>query len=177
MVDTNVPIVANGRPDPSNGGRVASVDCRIAAVEFLQAVRQDGVVLLDIGGEIEAEYHRNLIPSGQPGVGDQFYRTILNSAPHLVERCDLPKRADGEYAHLPQALIDVHFDPSDRKFAALAAKENVPVVNAIDSDWMVHRAVLEEEHISVRFLCGCNQDKWFDIKSTEEKRVIKSKRK
>ena len=72
-VDTNVPIVANGLPDVSNGGKTASIDCRIAAVEFLQAVMKTGLILLDVDGAIQAEYHRHLNPRGQPGVGDRFY--------------------------------------------------------------------------------------------------------
>ena len=35
VVDTNVPIVANGRPDPRDR-RHPSTDCRIAAVTFLK---------------------------------------------------------------------------------------------------------------------------------------------
>ncbi len=160
-VDTNVPIVANGRPDPGNGGRIASVDCRIAAVAFLQTVLRKGAILLDLEGQIQSEYRRYLNPRGQPGVGDQFYLAVLNSAPHLIERLDLPRRPDGEYVHLPQALADAKFDPSDRKFAALAAKEGVPVINTTDSDWLHHRAILTGTGIEVKFLCGCDPTKWF----------------
>jgi hypothetical protein len=161
-VDTNVPIVANGRPDPSNGGRTASIDCRIAAVQFLQSVMRTGLLLLDAEGEIQAEYHKHLNPRGEPGVGDRFYLAILNSAPHLVERLELPKREDGEYAHLPQALIEgTKFDPSDRKFAALAAKEGIPVINTTDTDWLHHRAILNDAGVQVEFLCGCDTTKWY----------------
>ena len=160
-VDTNVPIVANGRPDTSHGGKVATVDCQIAAIEFLQSVMKTGLVLLDVDGAIQAEYHRHLHPRGQPGVGDRFYLEILNSAPGRVERSELPKREDGEYAHLPQALIDTNFDPNDRKFAALAAKEGIPVINTTDSDWLNHRAILSDVGVQVEFLCGCDETKWF----------------
>ncbi len=75
VVDTNVPIVANGRI--AN----ASLDCRLAAVEFLNQLCVRGKTILDLGGEIQAEYRPRLYPRGQPGVGDQFYRMILMSAP------------------------------------------------------------------------------------------------
>jgi len=81
-------------------------------------------------------------PWGQPGVGDRFYQVILQSAPLLVERIDLPKRADGEYDDLPQSLIDKNFDPSDRKFAAMARRENAPVIHATDRDWINHAQTL-----------------------------------
>jgi hypothetical protein len=160
-VDTNVPIVANGRIEPNNTGKGPSVDCRLAAVEFLQLLVTAGRILLDFDGEIQAEYRTHLNPNGEPGVGDRFYREVLNSAPHLVERVELPRRADGEYADLPQALIDVRFDPGDRKFAAMAKRENVPVFNATDSDWVDHHATLEANGVIVEFLCGCKRTKWF----------------
>lgn len=160
VVDANVPIVANGSPDPHDA-RPPSVDCRIAAVTFIRDVVETGRVLVDAAGEIQAEYRRHLRPSGQPGVGDRFYQVVLHSAPHLIERCELPKREDGEYSDLPQPLIDAGFDPSDRKFAALARREQAPVVNATDSDWLHARALLESNGIRITFLCGCDKAKWF----------------
>ena len=160
-VDTNVPIVANGRSSPNEEGKSPSVNCRLAAVTFLQLLLKSGTILLDFDGNIQAEYRTYLNPSGQPGVGDRFYREVLNSAPHLVDRVELPKRADGEYVDLPQPLIDARFDPSDRKFAALAKREKVPVFNATDGDWVDHHATLEANGVIVDFLCGCDKAKWF----------------
>lgn len=160
VVDTNVAIVANGRPDPIEP-RPPSVPCRIAAVTFLREVVKKGTVLLDIEGAIQDEYRRHLNPRGAPGVGDRFYQVVLHSSPRLVERVDLPKRPDGEYEDLPQSLIDAGFDPSDRKFAALAHKEGVTVYNATDSDWIEHAATLETEGLQVENLCGCEVSHWF----------------
>jgi len=78
-----------------------------------------------------------------------------------VARSELPKREDGEYAHLPQVLIDTNFDPSDRKFAAMAAKEGVPVINTTDTDWLHHRTILNDAGVQVEFVCGCDNTKWF----------------
>jgi hypothetical protein len=75
VVDTNVPIVANGSADP-NDARPPSVACRIAAVTFLQELVKAGTVLLDLEGLIQEEYRRYLSPRGQPGVGDRFYQVI-----------------------------------------------------------------------------------------------------
>lgn len=120
-----------------------------------------GRLVVDLAGEIQAEYRRHLNPDGQPGVGDRFYQIVLHSAPHLVERVDLAKRADGEYASLPQSLIDAGFDPSDRKFAAMARQEDIPVYNSTDSDWIEAEAILVSEAIEVRHLCGNNMTAWF----------------
>lgn len=160
VVDTNVPIVANGIADPADA-RSPSISCRIATVNFLRELLRIGTVLLDFEGQIQEEYRRYLRPSGQPGVGDRFYQVILQSSPLRVERVDLPKRPDGEYIHLPQSLIDKKFDPSDRKFAALARRENAPIFNATDSDWLEHAQTLAAEGIQVKYLCGLNKADWF----------------
>jgi hypothetical protein len=160
VVDTNVAIVANGRPDPEDP-RPPSIPCRIAAVKFLSELVKNGTVLLDVEGAIQAEYRKHLNPSGAPGVGDRFYQEVLHSSPQLIERVDLPKRPDGEYEDLPQSLIDAGFDPSDRKFAALARKEGVPLHNATDSDWIEHAITLAVEGIQVDHLCGCDANSWF----------------
>ena len=91
VVDTNVPIVANGRGDPPDS-RSPSVSCQASAVQFLVEVLESGKVLLDVDGEIQKEYRTYLNPSGQPGVGDRFYLEVLRSSPSRVERHELPKR-------------------------------------------------------------------------------------
>jgi hypothetical protein len=154
VVDTNVPIVANGGPNSH-----ASIDCRASAIKFLHGVLSSGKILVDIAGDIQAEYKRHLSPRGQPGVGDRFYQAVLHSAPRRIERIHLPKKAD-EYIDLPDALIDAGFDPSDRKFAALGKRAKAPVANATDSDWLDHRVALEAHGIQVIFICGCEVSKW-----------------
>jgi hypothetical protein len=86
---------------------------------------------------------------------------VINSSPDRVERVDLPRRPDGEYLDLPQSLVDSGFDPNDRKFAALARRESVPVYNAVDSDWINHSQTLAAEQIEVENLCGCDPTSWF----------------
>jgi hypothetical protein len=156
-----VPIIANGRPDLEDIGQRPSPMCRLAAIEFLQEVLAGGCVVLDVAGEIEAEYHRYLSPRGQPGVGDRFYLEVLNSAPGRIERVHLPKSEDGEYEDFSKAAELASFDVSDRKFAALARRERIPVANATDSDWLIHCAALAANKISVQFVCGCDRRTWF----------------
>jgi hypothetical protein len=160
VVDTNVPIIANGNPDPGDA-HPPSIACRMAAVTFLMDILNTGTVLLDLEGLIQAEYRGYLRPSGQPGVGDRFYQVVLHSSPALVERVALPKRADGEYAHIPQSLIDRNFDVSDRKFVALALSQNVSVYHATDRGWINHATALADEQVQVEHLCGCDMKQWF----------------
>lgn len=160
VVDTNVAIVANGKPNPGDP-KLPSISCRMAAVSFLNELVKKGTVLLDLEGAVQDEYRRYLNPRGAPGVGDRFYQIILHSSPKLVARVALPKRSDGEYENLPQSIIDAGFDPSDRKFVALALKEGAPVHNATDSDWIEHATALTAEGVRVVNLCGCDVDLWF----------------
>jgi hypothetical protein len=158
VVDTNVAIVANGR------GTNASIDCRLAAVEFLNWLLANGRVILDLGGEIQAEYHRHLNPKGQPGVGDRFYRMVLESAPKRVERIELSKNAAGEFDDFPADPALAAFDRSDRKFAAAARKAKAPVANATDRrSWHAYHAALVANGIAVEFVCGGDPATWLQI--------------
>ena len=157
-IDTNVPVVANGRDDAE---RPIAHQCRQATIEFLMRFLDNrDCAVVDAAGEIEEEYRRYLRPEGQPGVGDRFYLQLVSN-PSLCERIVLPRRGDGEYTDLPQPVIDSGFDRDDRKFVALARRERVPVVNAVDSDWLDARALLSGNGIHVKFLCGCEIGTWF----------------
>lgn len=137
-----------------------ALECREAAVRFLRRIHDERErVVLDAAGEMLAEYSRRLDPSGQPGVGDRFYREILRDW-RPCTRVDLPKRSDGAYVDLPQAVVDAGFDPDDRKFAALAKREGVPVANAVDSDWLNGHGLLVANGIRVAFVCGCDPAHW-----------------
>ena len=161
VIDTNVPIVANGRPDPSNGGRAPSIGCRLAAIDFLEETLVARRVLLDLAGEIQTEYRRYLNAHGQPGVGDRFYQQLLMSAPARVERVDLPRDTTGAYEDFPKDIELLTFDPSDRKFVAMARRANAPVVNATDTDWLQHKRALNASGVAVQFICGCDNHVWF----------------
>ncbi len=158
VVDTNVPIVANGH---ANHGRVPSIECRVSTIQFLNWILDTGKVLLDIEGEIQEEYRTYLNPSGQPGVGDRFYLEVLRSAPSKIERHELPRGLDGEYLDLPRPLIEAGFDRSDRKFAALAKRTTATVANATDSDWFIHRETIVAAGIGLNFICGTDRARWF----------------
>lgn len=157
VVDTNVAIVANGR------NTNASIDCRRSAVKFLNWLCTKGRVILDLDGAIQEEYRTYLRPGGQPGVGDRFFQMILHSAPSRVERIELPRDAlTGEFLDFPNDPSLATFDKSDRKFAAAARKSGAPVCNATDSDWLIHKAPLNANGISVVFLCGCDPNSWIN---------------
>lgn len=161
VVDTNVPIVANGRSDDANGSGIPTAACRLAAVDFLDELLKSGCLFLDLADEIQGEYRRYLNPAGEPGVGDRFYQELLRRGPPHVRHVELPKASDGSYEDYPKDRDLVSFDPSDRKFVALSLRVKAPVVVATDSDWVHHKAALTRNGVRIRFLCGCDINAWF----------------
>lgn len=155
VVDTNVAIVANG------SGTSASAPCQLAALSALRNLLQVGRIIVDAAGEMLEEYRRLLSPSGQPGVGDRFLYEVLTNYTSKVERVHLEKHADGSFVDFPNDARLATFDLSDRKFAAAARKQGVPVMNATDTDWLEHRQALTENGIDIEFVCGLAQERWF----------------
>ncbi len=79
VVDTNVAIAANGE------NTHADIGCQYACVVFLQSLAKHGsrdAVAIDSLELILREYQLHLSYSGQPGVGDMFFkfRTYLKIA-------------------------------------------------------------------------------------------------
>ena len=153
VVDTNVPVVANGRSEQ------ADPDCVIACIDALGAVRAGGVVVLDDGMRILHEYMSNLSMSGQPGAGDAFMEWVWNiqADADRCERVCLTSRfnACDDFNEFPDDINLADFDRSDRKFVAVAlASHKKPVVlNAVDSDWAHSHSALERHGVRVNFLC------------------------
>lgn len=116
VVDTNVALVANG----AHLG--ASPQCQIACIDALSEIVDRGCVFIDVDQEILVEYQRNLHATGQPGVGDLFYRHVLDNQGNAsrVRSVDPTARRASPLtdAFLQGDLSD--FDLSDRKFALVS---------------------------------------------------------
>jgi hypothetical protein len=68
---------------------------------------------------------------------------------------------DGSYSEFPNDPSLANFDYSDRKFAVIALVENLPVLNATDTDWVQYHEALNNNGIQVEFICGCDETLWF----------------
>ena len=151
VMDTNVAMVANGQAEQ------AGSQCRQDCISALQQIQQGKIILLDAGRLIIVEYLHNLNLSGQPGVGDRFFKWLWQNQANY-RHCRVfaitphPKRGFAEFPD-DQALAD--FDPSDRKFVAvaIASGANPPVWNASDTDWRQYRDALAKHGIAVHFIC------------------------
>ena len=148
VVDTNVAIVANGRGDIH-----ADKACQLACVRKLNCLVARETVAIGDQYLILHEYSRRLNSSGEPGVGDKFLKHLLNNQNHgdRVRRVPVtPAEDDGRgFEELPEN----RFDPSDRKFLAVAVVAGAVVLNAVDSDWGKHKALMDELGVEVDELC------------------------
>lgn len=165
VVETNVAIVANNRPQQT---RQADRHCILACIgklvecaKILKGTMR-GRLVLDDGGEIESEYAAYLSRSGQPGVGDEFFLEVnrYGYGPNCERVAITP--CDGSYAEFPDCVTLAGFDPSDRKFvaAALASRHSPSVLNAVDSDWRDYQQELEAAGVRIEQLCpDCLRDR------------------
>ncbi len=147
VVDTNVLVVANGRHG------TPSVKCRMASIIALREILEKFRMVVDAGGEILEEYRRYCHPRGQPGVGDQFFREVLQNYSEKIVRIDLPKRPDGSYVNFPSDTDLTGFDLSDRKFVAAAVVSGSTVVNSTDSDRLEYKVALNRNGVFIDFVC------------------------
>ena len=151
VVDTNVAVVANGMTSHADDA------CIRNCVDKLQALRQQGGLLLDDKWYILKEYQRYLGARGRVRPGDAFIKWALTQQANekFVRRVSITpdeERGFGEFPDDPQLA---GFDDDDRKFVAVAlASETRPaVLNASDRDWWEHREALNAHGITVSFLC------------------------
>lgn len=153
IVDTNVLIVANGKASH------ADIDCELACVEALGQIQGDGRVLVDQSGFVFAEYQRHLSHSGQPGLGDVFFKWLWDNQAQasICTKVDIAPEDDTgtSFAVFPPDPELEGFDLSDRKFVAvaIASREAPPILNATDTDWWRHREALNSYGVNVKFLC------------------------
>lgn len=157
VVDTNVPKAANGRINTPQ----ASPQCVVACVRRIYDIQSHDVLVLDDGWQILREYMAKLRSDGQPGVGDAFLKWVLTHQANPL-RCEQVHITAVEspvsrrrFREFPSDERLIGFDPSDHKFVAvsLVHPDLPPILNAVDSDWVVFRDVLEAHGVRVETLC------------------------
>jgi len=152
VIDTNVLVVANQKSPQAN------LKCVIATIELLEQARQQ-IVVIDQGMEIFKEYNKHCSLSGQPGLGDAFFKHLhQNQAnPNRCEIVTITPRLDDNtnYNEFPNDPNLAAFDPSDRKFVAIALiSTNQPTIfNAVDGDWPTYETALSANGVRVITLC------------------------
>lgn len=152
VMDTNVGIVANGKTPQ------AGIECVSSCIGALVEIRERHRMLLDDQSLILEEYRRYLSPSGQPGPGDAFFKWLWDNqgnSDHCRQVPVTPVSGRRGFDEFPEAPELAAFDPSDRKFVAvaIASGEQPQILNAADTDWWEHRQALNRHGVEIRFLC------------------------
>ena len=114
-------------------------------------------VLLDDGNLILAEYKNRLSHSGQPGVGDAFFKWLHDNQanPAYSRKVKVNDDSHRGFREFPSDPGLTSFDWDDRKFVAvaLASGTKPAILNASDTDWWHHRSGLHRNGVDVTFLC------------------------
>ncbi len=155
LVDTNVPKTANlaTQHDPDSD---VSDDCVLACIEAVEHIIRKRGLVLDASDEIFDEYRQQLSMKGQPGVGDRFMKWVHDHRWNADKVTQVQITRNGNsYNEFPNRTGLRNFDPSDRKFIAVANAhpEKPPIVQATDSKWLGWEKALAKVGITVDFLC------------------------
>ena len=151
VIDTNVAVVASRRTPQ------AGQNCIRECATRLRYVIDQCRVLLDDRNEIFGEYKRYLSFSGQPELGDAFFKWLFENQanPEHCRKVPISPHQDRGFEEFPDDPALSSFDPDDRKFVAvaLASGTSPKVLNASDTDWWLYRNQLRQHGIEVVFLC------------------------
>ncbi|GMT48710.1 MAG: hypothetical protein IEMM0008_0249 [bacterium] len=154
VVDTNVLVVANEKSDH------VDLSCIMSCIKILKQVINEKIVAIDSIGLIFEEYHKHASLSGEPGLGDQFYKWLHENQGYS-KHCELFNitRINDDLTRFKEFPDDpdlAQFDPSDKKFVAvvLASKNNPSILNATDSGWRKFKDPLEKHGIRIEFVCN-----------------------
>ncbi len=146
VIDTNVAVVANGKNTHTDK------QCHLKCIRKLNAVVDQDVIVIDDAGLILNEYKGYLSFSGSPGVGDKFFKHIVdNQWQKKVKRVTITESSDPTRGF--KVLPSNTFDLSDRKFLAVAVVSGATVINAIDSDWTKNKMLMSQVGVRVEELC------------------------
>lgn len=153
VVDTNVVLVANGAHEQ------ATDLCRLTCTRKLISLRKTGIAVVDTLGLIFNEYKKHFCFSGQPGVGDAFFKHVHDNLGNAqkVETVTITPTDENlvEFMEFPNDPSLAGFDKTDRKFVAVAlkSKQNPSILNAVDSGWEPYRQALLANGVTVTQLC------------------------
>jgi hypothetical protein len=145
VVDTNVPLVVRF---PTTHPK----DLADACEALLEAIIESGVVVsTDADDEIIEEYFTMLHHSGQPTLGDAFAKWVFETRwtqPDSI--VDIHPEEQHSYGVLDGD--DADFDPSDRKFIAVAKVAGATIHEATDTKWLDWGPALARHAVTVAWV-------------------------
>lgn len=162
LVDTNVALAAKLISD-------APESCVAKCIEKLKLILAgQHRVVIDSDGRIMGEYRHKLNHSGQPTVGDAFFKWLYSNLGNeqCCEMVDITVQDEQEqiFAEFPNVTGLEKFDRSDRKFVAVANAhpDKPPILEAWDIKWVGWSEALGRAGIKVEFVCEDEARKKFE---------------
>lgn len=152
IVDTNVWVMLGNIPPDNEIER----ECVLACIQWGKRFNESGEeykIAVDMKWKILTEYRNNI---REGSLAQQYLNTLLSQP--IMRLVFKPIQYDDN----DHAIIDVDldtddqkFDPSDKKFVAvaLAFDDPPPIINATDTDWEKHKVPIEAAGITVHSLC------------------------
>jgi len=162
VLDTNVIFVANG------AHQEASDACLEKCIAVLSEIKSTGTVVIDDQYLCLQEYQRRTNPRSCKGVGDVFLKWLLQNQANRakVEQISVTPTANNKFDEFPDKALQDRFDPSDRKFVAVAAAAptRVPIVQAVDCKWLDWWPALKSCGVEVEFVCSDDICRFYEKK-------------
>jgi hypothetical protein len=166
VIDTNVLLVAEGLHDD------VSPECVLACVERLQAIMKSSTVVIDDAYRVIGEYQNKLDVKRGKGVGAAFLKWLVQNQANAkrVARVALTEMLNDHFAEFPVPALQTSFDPSDRKFPAVANAHPAkpPILQAVDSKWLRWWPDLAAAGIQIEFMCPDDICRFFQAKFPAE---------
>jgi hypothetical protein len=151
IIDTNVSIIAQGNSEYSE-------NCQEQCASFMESIKyENNIVVIDSDYDLLVEYEKNAARYRQDNYLREFVKWLHRYKDNTskVKKVSINPDSEKGYIEVPQTLHDLNFDWSDRKFVAVAIANNkiAPIIEAGDSKWIGWEIALNNEGISVIFLC------------------------
>lgn len=151
VIDTNILLIANGmHADVSQA-------CVATCIERLAAIQRYGTVVIDDDFHILGEYEHKLGLAPPDGAGALFLQWLLRNMGdrNLVQMVSITPTVNAGFHEFPGTRLQSWFDPSDRKFVAVAnAHPFKPTIwQGADCKWLDWWPALQANGIEVEFLC------------------------
>lgn len=162
VVDTNVLLIANGQHAD------VSPECVQTCVRQLQALKADGLVIVDDGFRILSEYLNKTRISPPKGAGDVFLKWLMQNSgnPQHVQTVSITETSADHFDEFPDGALQPSFDAPDRKFAAVANAhpDKPPIWQAADCKWLNWWTALAAAGVTVEFLCPADACRFYEKK-------------
>ena len=172
ILDTNVPTMAAIAPNKCSSDKL---EIQKKCIDYIYNLTKGKTKLvLDMGYEIFNEYINNV--EKNTNIGDIFLKWLYS----YIAKIDmsnflmLEKDDNKEFVSFPINEDTKNFDPSDRKFVALANihPEKPPIIEGTDAKWWGYKEAFLKYGIKIHFLDEEYAQRMYQKKILDRKPIL-----